>query len=136
MPSPRSTRGPAYCDAHRFAIRMAGDAASPFGSVVTGSCSSEQRTSHGIAHSIICLGFAVMSGGLPGDRSPGGQFYLPDKEFRWICYLDLLLSTGGSDISADLPTSPQGPDHLFTSISHEVVGVWSLRILRYLEGLR
>lgn len=75
-------------------------------------------------------------GCLPGDRSPGGQFYLPDKEFRWICYLDLLLSTGGSDISADLPTSPQGPDHLFTSISHEVVGVWSLRILKYLEGLR
>jgi hypothetical protein len=21
---------------------------------------------------------------LPGDRSPGGQFYLPDKEFRYL----------------------------------------------------
>lgn len=75
-----------------------------------------------------------------GVASPCGQFYLPDKEFRWICYLQTwrvhYFSTGGSVISADLPTSPQGPDHLFVSRSQERVGVWSLRILKNCEGFR
>jgi hypothetical protein len=37
---------------------------------------------------------------------------------------------GGPDVSAGLPVSPQGPDHIFiSSRGDEMVGVWSLRIL-------
>ena len=43
MPSPCiRMRGPAFCGAHRFTCCQVGDAASPFGSVVTGSCLSAE----------------------------------------------------------------------------------------------
>ena len=38
---------------------------------------------------------------------------------------------GGPDVSAGLPVSPQGPDHIFISPRNgEMVGVWSQRILK------
>ena len=42
---------------------------------------------------------------------------------------------GGPDVSAGLPVSPQGPDHIFISPRNgEMVGVWSLRILKTSDG--
>jgi hypothetical protein len=55
----------------------------------------------------------------------------------------LLLSMSKSDktsglvISANLPMSPWGSDHIINSKAiYELVGVWSLRILSTLDGLR
>jgi hypothetical protein len=71
----------------------------------------EQRTSHGIAHSMICLGFAVMSGVFYQVIAllEGSSIY-PTRNFAWFCYLlpisNARGSTGGPVISADLPMSP------------------------------
>jgi hypothetical protein len=51
---------------------------------------SRQRTSHGIARRLPAAGkgFAVMSGCAHGVAPvQGSLFVLPDKEFRWVCYL-------------------------------------------------
>jgi hypothetical protein len=123
MPSSLQSREPAYCRSHRFALQSQDRTpASPRrAQSLRGHTQVGQRASHGITRRpplvewAAAEGFAVMSGIDVRDHSHTGQEDLPDKEFRWICYL---MTTRGHDSStgglalASLPASPQGPDHL------------------------
>jgi hypothetical protein len=55
-------------------------------------------------------GFAVMSGCAHGVAPVQGSCYLPDKEFRLVCYLwtaqVALLPEWRTDVAVNLPTSP------------------------------
>jgi len=73
------------------------------------------------------VGFAVMSGCAHGIAPMQGNF-LPDKEFRSAVLLLLSMSksdkTSGLVISANLPMSPWGSDHIINSKAiYELVGV-------------
>jgi hypothetical protein len=54
-----------------------------------------------------------------------GQFAYPTRNFAGSVTGHLFMT--GLDVSASLPTSPQGPDHIFLSSFVERAGVWSLR---------
>jgi hypothetical protein len=51
-------------------------------------------------------GFTVMSGWIHGVTPVLGKCYLPDKEFRWICYLDQPILGWRAMLSRGLLTSP------------------------------
>jgi hypothetical protein len=62
-------------------------------------------------------------------RDDGASWYLPDKEFRYLRHFCYVQNIGrlGRFCSAQLSTSPQRSDHIFTP--YGAFSVWPLRIL-------
>jgi hypothetical protein len=120
-------RGPASYGVSGFVVATV-DAVSAFASVVTGSKSFMLSTSHGIAL-LFRVRVSPLLAGVAREIAPSRGSSSTRQGISLEAVTNRPFGTvDGPVISAGLPASPQGPDHLFISRAAEMAGVWSLRI--------